>query len=591
MKDLHSVKMHHRRLCELGPGRARLSVALRSALMVTSLIAAGCATVPVKPIATPTPLIHQVDASTQTILRRLIQSPAMDGKAPDSLQAFYAQRDFKPAWTGDADSEANAAALRTVIAHAHEQGLREGDYKLPPATTPRSGDQAAAYDMAMTAAALRIAQDLQLGRVPPGAVYNDAVFASAPFDAATELALAAANHHIAEFYADRLPKAPAYRALEKALARYQDIADEGGWPALPVKGEIRLDSKDARLPDLIKRLASEDTDFAAINHPSANQIRDAVKRFQARNALPEDGRPGNATIAVLNITAQQRVQQIAANMERWRWLPRPLESRYIAVNVPGQTVKFFRDGKAELTSRVVVGRKASPTPITRAMVVAAVVNPPWDIPGDIAARDLLPHLRQNPDYLQAKRMVVTNGPQGDPYGRKINWRKVIPAEFPYAIQQLPGPSAALGAVMLDSPNDFDVYLHDTPNKQLFSLTDREISNGCVRVQQIFPLAALALKDDVQQGTAALQKEEKTGKTQRLALDKPLPVYFLYWTAVADADGGVEFLPDIYGRDAPLITALNGKAAAQRLGEPHQLAMPSALDMPAAPAMPSDDVSP
>lgn len=550
------MRIHHRRLFDIDAARARVPVALRGAIIVSALIAAGCATVPGKPAGMPTPLI-QAD-STQTILQRLIQSPEMAGKAPDSLQNFYAQRDFKPAWTGDADGEAAAVALRAIIARAHEQGLRDADYKLPPDGKPETGDKAAAYDIAMTGAALRFANDLQLGRVPPGAVYDDAAFAEAHFDAATGLAEAVADHHVARFYADRQPGAPPYRALARALVRYQAIADKGGWPVLADKSEIRLESNDARLPDLIKRLADEDSEFAAIDHPAANDIRDAIKRFQARNALPEDGRARPGTIVALNITAQQRAQQIAANMERWRWLPHQLESRYIAVNVPGQTVKFVRDGKVILSSAVVVGRKTSPTPITRAMVVAAVVNPPWDIPGDIAARDLLPHLRQNPDYLQTKRMVVTNGPKGDPYGRKINWRKVVPAEFPYAIQQLPGPNAALGAVMLDSPNDFDVYLHDTPNKHLFTLTDREISNGCVRVQQIFPLAALALKDDVQQGTAALEKEEKTGKTQRVALDTPLPVYFLYWTAVADADGGVEFLPDIYGRDAPLIAALDGK---------------------------------
>lgn len=588
MKELRSVKMHHHRLNDSETGRARVSAVLRGAIMVTSLIAAGCATVPVKPGGMPTPLIQQAD-STQTILRRLIQSPDTSGKAPDSLQTFYAQRDFKPAWTGDADSEAAAVVLRAIIARAHEQGLRDADYKLPPAGKPETGDKAAAYDIAMTGTALRFANDLQLGRIPPGAVYNDAAFSEAPFDAATGLSEAVADHHIAKFYADRMPKAPAYLALAKALTRYQAIADEGGWPALPAKGEIRLESKEARLPDLIKRLSDEDSDFASIDHPTTSDIRDAVKRFQARNALPEDGRVGNGTIAALNVTAEQRVQQIAANMERWRWLPHQLEPRYIAVNVPSQTVKFVRDGKVVLSSEVVVGRKSSPTPITRAMVIAAVVNPPWDIPGDIAARDLLPHLRQNPGYLQTKRMVVTNGPKGDPYGRKIDWRKVIPAEFPYAIQQLPGPNAALGAVMLDSPNDFDVYLHDTPNKKLFSLTDREISNGCVRVQQIFPLAALALKDDVQEGKAALEKEEKSGKTQRLVLDKPLPVYFLYWTAVADADGNVQFLPDRYGRDAPLIAALDGKGANQRLGMPHQLAMPT--PRPTALAMPSDDVTP
>jgi murein L,D-transpeptidase YcbB/YkuD len=187
-----------------------------------------------------------------------------------------------------------------------------------------------------------------------------------------------------------------------------------------------------------------------------------------------------------------------------------------------------------------------------------VVNPPWNIPGDIAARDLLPHLKQNPDYLALKHMVVTDGPPGDRSGRKIDWRKVSAADFPYAIQQLPGPGTALGALMLDSPNDFDVYLHDTPGKQFFTLPDREVSNGCVRVQQIFPLASLALKDDPEQGQAMLRQAVKTGKTQRLTLSSPLPVYFLYWTATADANGNVEFQPDHYGRDGVLIAALAGK---------------------------------
>jgi murein L,D-transpeptidase YcbB/YkuD len=264
------------------------------------------------------------------------------------------------------------------------------------------------------------------------------------------------------------------------------------------------------------------------------------------------------TLAALNVTAAQRAAEIAANMERWRWLPRQLESRHVMVNAAEQTVQYIRDGKPVLTSRVIVGRKASPTPITRAEIATVVVNPPWNIPGDIAARDLLPHLKQNPDYLALKHMVVTDGPPGDRSGRKIDWRKVSAADFPYAIQQLPGPGTALGALMLDSPNDFDVYLHDTPGKQFFTLPDREISNGCVRVQQIFPLASLALKDDPEQGQAMLRQAVKTGKTQRLTLSSPLPVYFLYWTATADANGNVEFQPDHYGRDGVLIAALAGK---------------------------------
>jgi murein L,D-transpeptidase YcbB/YkuD len=176
-------------------------------------------------------------------------------------------------------------------------------------------------------------------------------------------------------------------------------------------------------------------------------------------------------------------------------------------------------------------------------------------------------------------MVVTNGPKGDRFGRKIDWKKVEAAEFPYAIQQLPGPATALGAVMLDSPNDFDVYLHDTPNKKLFDAREREVSNGCIRVQQIFPLASLALTDDPMQGMGKLNAAVKARETQRIALDAPLPVYFLYWTAIPQEDGTVGFRPDRYGRDIALIGALKGKL-------PPRTKAASMMD-----AEPNEDVSP
>jgi murein L,D-transpeptidase YcbB/YkuD len=186
-------------------------------------------------------------------------------------------------------------------------------------------------------------------------------------------------------------------------------------------------------------------------------------------------------------------------------------------------------------------------------------------------------------------MVVTNGPPGDPYGRTIKWASVVPAQFPYAIKQLPGPATALGALMLDSPNDFDVYLHDTPNKKRFEATEREISNGCVRVQQILPLASLALTDDPAKGMDRLNQVIKTHETQRIALDHALPVYFLYWTAIPGDGGTVGFRPDRYGRDARLIAALtkNDRSVPAMVIENH---MSAASDRTQDPSE-ADDPSP
>jgi murein L,D-transpeptidase YcbB/YkuD len=191
-------------------------------------------------------------------------------------------------------------------------------------------------------------------------------------------------------------------------------------------------------------------------------------------------------------------------------------------------------------------------------------------------------------------MVLMNGPPGDPYGRTIAWRKVVPAEFPYAIRQLPSATSALGVLMLDSPDDFDVYLHDTPNKKPFAAEDREISHGCVRVQKIFPLASLALTDDAAAGIPALEAAVKTHRTQRLALSDPLPVYFLYWTAVAHPDGSVAFRSDRYDRDPPLIAALSGSrhgAAATSAHRPSQAGSPGKKKAKKAGAKISEEICP
>ncbi len=530
--------------------RKRANRPFRAAMMTISILtAAGCAGM--KPVSPPPAIVEQDPVSiTRFALRDMLLSPGE--KRDADVLAFYKARDYRPAWTANADAQ----SARAVLTRAHEQGLSDKDYALPGDGPAAPGAKLAQRDIAFSDAVLRYARQVRAGRINPDAVYNDVSVPPPAFDAAQGLDGALKNATLDRFLAGLPPPHPEYRALVAALARYRAIAEKGGWPSLPGETEIKLDGKDPQRVALVQRLSFEDPVLAAMPNPAVAALRDAVKRFQARNGLDEDGRVRGATLAALNLTAAARADEIAANMERWRWLPPTFERRYVAVNVPDQSVQFVRDGESILRSRVIVGRKTSGTPITRSEIVAVVVNPPWNIPGDIAARDLLPQLKKNSNFLAANHMVVTDGLPGDPYGRKIDWKKIVPANFPYAIRQLPGSNTALGTVMLDSPNDFDVYLHDTPNKKRFEESDREISNGCVRVQQIFPLASLALSDDMSGAVAMLNQTVKTGETKRLPLEKPLPVYFLYWTAIADADGNVQFRPDLYGRDGPLIAALN-----------------------------------
>jgi murein L,D-transpeptidase YcbB/YkuD len=531
------------------------------ALTVAGITATACAGSTPEPIVALPVKQAPAPPTTQTSLRSMLMSQAQ----PDVL-AFYQQRDFKPAWTGGKDDAKTIGDLRAIVGKANEQGLRNADYVLPAYTNPGSGAEAARYEIALTTVVIRYARDVHTGRFKPTDVYSDVLLPTVSFDAAWYLNRAVDSGSPATYLAELPPSHPEYQRLVKALARYRAIAEEGGWVLIPGNTEIKLDRNDDRLEALTKRLTFEDPMLDGKAKPTRNDIRDAVKRFQARNGLDDDGVAGPETIAALNVPAAFRAAQIAANMERWRWLPPQFESRHIEVNVPDQSVQYFHDGKSVLKSKVVVGRKTSASPIIRTEIKTVVVNPPWNIPGDIAARDLLPHLKRNANYLATRNMVVVDGPPNDPRGRTIKWRTIKPAEFPYAIRQLPGPKTALGAIMLDSPNDFDVYLHDTPNKKLFDLTSREISNGCSRVQQIFPLASLALTGDMDDGMDELNKARRTGKTQRITLDNPVPVYFLYWTAIVDEDGSVDFRPDRYGRDTTLIAALaRGSAVTQTKG--------------------------
>jgi murein L,D-transpeptidase YcbB/YkuD len=406
----------------------------------------------------------------------------------------------------------------------------------------------ASYDVSLTEAVIRYAHDLRVGRVRPHDIYKDVDLPAADFDASAALALALRTGSVNAFLSDLPPPHQEYRWLEAALSRYRGISAQGGWPSL-----ANADSGNAKL--LVGRLAKEDSILTNVQNPSAGELRDAIERYQKRNDLKADGNLGPETLKALNVPVSVRIQQISANMERWRWMPTRFERRHVAVNVPDQSLTFVEDGRVLFSSRVIVGRKGSPTPILRTEARTLVANPPWNVPADIAARQLLPNLRRDPNYLAAHNMIVVDGPAGDPRGRTINWSNVAADRFSYRIRQLPSPSSAMGLVMLDSPNDFDVYLHDTPGKTAFENNERAISNGCIRVQQMMPLASLALTGDSSAGLNEVNAAIASHETRRLSLNDPLPIYMLYWTAIADPNGNVGFRTDRYGRDPPLIAAL------------------------------------
>lgn len=260
-----------------------------------------------------------------------------------------------------------------------------------------------------------------------------------------------------------------------------------------------------------------------------------------------------------------RLRMIEANLERQRWLPRQLPPDRVWVNVPDQQLVFYRDNRPVFITRVVVGEETArkQSPEFRTEIESALFNPPWVIPPDIVDADIRPMLKRDPEYLVRNKIVLL--PNGE-------------------AEQAPGPEAGLGVVMFEMPNRFDVYLHDTPHKEAFSLDNRRISNGCIRVQNPLQLAALLMEEPMD----VIQHKVANGGTVRRLLPKPVPVFLLYHTAFAAAGRELEIRPDFYGRDEALWQRLQKRPQEQAASGMIDMAVGGARSAPGpqAPRRPS-----
>ncbi len=320
--------------------------------------------------------------------------------------------------------------------------------------------------------------------------------------------------------------------LSDAFLSYADALAHG---AIPV--ERRRDDE-ALTPGPIDVVAALD---AAIDSTDpAGAIETLAPTTPTYRALREALQKYCSGTPVGDKATTNPLREIDVNLERQRWLPRPLPADRVWVNVADERVVFYRDDQPVFSTRVIVGQdvKENQSPEFRATINGIVFNPPWNIPGDIATNEILPNLSHDPNYLTRHNMVIL--PNG-------------------GLQQLPGPNSGLGLLKFDMENRFDVYLHDTPDKELFNRDNRRISHGCIRVQEPRELAALLM----QQPVDTINQAIATGSTTRGNLPAPIPVFVVYQTAFVDADGTLQFRPDIYNRDAEIWSQLQAGGGNKR----------------------------
>jgi len=347
-----------------------------------------------------------------------------------------------------------------------------------------------------------------------------------------------------------------YQRLKTALASYRAIAERGGWPAVPAGETLKPGAEDPRLPVLRQRLLAEGdlaTD-APVEVTYADSLVAAVERFQTRHGLTADGVIGPGTLAAMNVPVADRIDQLRVNLERCRWVVREAQERFVVTNVAAFQVFLFEDGKIRWQSRCQVGKEARQTPIFGAEIRYVELNPTWTVPPTIFAKDTLPAVRRDPGYLKERHLRVIDARGKEVPASQINWATTTPRNFPHMLRQDPGPHCALGRVKFVSPNEHAVYMHDTPSQELFATDQRAFSSGCIRVEHPLELARLLI-DDSKWTAEAIDATIATEKTTPILLSKPVPVYFLYFTATADHEGRPHFFRDLYGRDPRVLTGL------------------------------------
>lgn len=487
------------------------------------------------------------------------------------LKAFYKNNGYVPAWfDADGTPRDNARAYFSTIPHLDEQGLAPASYRNPTLqdvvsgeTPVESPEALARYDVALSQQFVALAHDLHSGVIDDPAIHVQWQEPNEPVDYQDVLARAA-DGQVEDIIAGLAPQQPEYQQLKRALARYRQIADDGGWPQIPEGEVLREGMKDPRIATLWTRLQATGDAPDGQSAPKAynDTIMSAMKHYQTRNGLKVDGLLGPSTRDALNVTAAQRIDEIKLNMERWRWMPASFGDRYIAVNVPAFELDAYDANGQNLDMNVIVGGSYNDreTPIFGDSMQYLVFRPYWNVPPSIAADEIVPKQRDNPNYMASKhyQIVANFGPDAQPMAiTPANVNAVAAGDL--LVRQDGGPDNALGLVKFIFPNDMAIYLHSTSAQQLFDRTDRDLSHGCVRVEDPVALATFALNGDPSWSRADIDHAMHTGGRKRVDLPESIPVYLQYWTAFVD-DDTVNFRADLYDHDDELDSALKSKAA-------------------------------
>ena len=347
--------------------------------------------------------------------------------------------------------------------------------------------------------------------------------------------------------------------IKDAALSYSDLAVRGGWPTIPADAKFALGVQGPN-DDLLRKRLIVSGDLAADKASGTfdETVAEAVKRFQARHGLAPTGTITPRTIAAMNVSVQKRIRQLEASLERLENMNFAFGQRYVVVNIPATYAEAVENDVVVRRYRVIVGKTEKPSPTLTAEITGVVLNPTWTVPSSIAKTEISAHMRKDPSYLSRMHMEVLDAHDNPIDPHSVDWSGTHTPNF--TVRQQNGAWNALGAVKIDMPNSYSVYMHDTNQRNLFSDDYRFDSHGCSRVDNVRDLAAWLLKDQPKWTRAAIDAEIATGQHQEVAMTKKVPVAWIYLTAWMTKDQTIQFRNDVYNQDEQLLEATAEEAA-------------------------------
>ncbi len=480
----------------------------------------------------------------------------------NKIQQFYTARDYQSVWMKSDSISPLFDTVFTLITDAESDGLDSKDYYLAQLQQRFSQNNLTLHEsieleLLTTHAVLSLAEDLSRGRFTASEADPDWHIPQPSFDTVNFLIDALASNELTQKFHKLAPQKPSYQLLKQTLAHYRKLAKKQVvWTKIPDATIIDPGETHQTIPLIRKRIAEayhtdqvkayELTDFDSPYYDE--ELEAAIKAFQAQHGLNMDGVIGRLTTHALNTTLDRKIRQLRINMERLRWLPRDLGSRYLLVNLAGFRLTAAEYGEHVFDMRIIVGRYFRSTPSFNSKISHMVLNPYWNVPASIARKDLLPKQQENPEYFTNANIKVYAGYNYDAGAldpNTIDWDE-IKQGFPYILRQDPGDKNALGTIKFMFPNPFNIYLHDTPTKSLFKEDIRTFSSGCIRLEEPLKLAMFLLEE--QNLTTEFSNQLESTRTKSINLPHLLPIYLVYLTSWVDHLNKVHFSPDTYERD-------------------------------------------